>query len=93
MGAEEAERSGLVSRIIATEHLIAESLKAARTVAGQSQIAAMMNNEMVNLPFDTTLTQGLISERRMFQILANTQDKIERMNSFVEKRKPNWTHR
>ena len=56
-------------------------------------MAAMINKEMVNLAFETTLEQGLLTERRLFQILTATADKAEGMAAFVEKREANWKHR
>ncbi|CAN5133710.1 enoyl-CoA hydratase [soil metagenome] len=93
MGAEEAERSGLVSRIVSPADLIDEAVKAAAVIAGMGQMAAMVNKEMVDMAFESTLTQGLTNERRMFQILVATEDKKEGMTAFVEKRPANWKHR
>jgi enoyl-CoA hydratase len=90
MGAEEAERSGLVSRIVPLADLLADALKTAETIASMPPLAAMMNKEMVNVAFETNLEQGLVSERRMFQILVATEDKQEGMAAFVEKRAGNW---
>jgi len=90
MGAEEAERSGLVSRIVPLADLVADALKTAATIASMPPLAAMMNKEMVNVAFETNLEQGLVSERRMFQILVATEDKQEGMAAFVEKRAGNW---
>ena len=93
MGAEEAERAGLVSRVVPAADLLDDALKTAATIAAMPPMAAMMNKEMVNLAFETTLTQGLIGERRMFQILAATEDKKEGMAAFVEKRPGVWKGR
>ncbi|MET0239216.1 MAG: enoyl-CoA hydratase-related protein [Sphingobium sp.] len=93
MGAEEAERSGLVSRVVPATDLLTEALKAAATIASMGQMAAMINKEMVDMAFETTLTQGLYNERRMFQILVGTEDKKEGMEAFVAKRPAVWKHR
>ncbi|MCW2370225.1 enoyl-CoA hydratase-related protein [Sphingobium sp. B11D3D] len=91
MDAEEAERAGLVARIVPADDLLDEALKAAEAVAAMPPLAVMANKELVNLAFETTLTQGLVSERRIFQLLASTEDKAEGMAAFVEKRRPEWT--
>lgn len=93
MDAVEAERAGLVSRIVPLADLLAEALKAAATIAAMPPMAAMVNKEMVNAAFETTLDQGLLFERRAFQILTATDDKIEGMKAFVEKRPGVWTGR
>jgi enoyl-CoA hydratase len=93
MDAVEAERAGLVSRIVPLADLLAEALKAAATIAAMPPMAAMVNKEMVNAAFETTLDQGLLFERRAFQILTATEDKAEGMKAFVEKRPGVWTGR
>jgi len=93
MGAEEAERAGLVARVVPAEQLLDDALKTAETIASMPMMAAMINKEMVNLAFETTLEQGLLTERRLFQILTATADKAEGMAAFVEKREANWKHR
>jgi len=93
MDAAEAERSGLVSRVVPHETLLDEALKAAETIAAMPPLAAMINKEMVNVAFETTLDQGLLAERRMFQILTATEDKTEGMTAFVEKRAGVWKGR
>ncbi|WP_179506337.1 MULTISPECIES: enoyl-CoA hydratase-related protein [unclassified Sphingomonas] len=93
MDAAEAERGGLVSRVVPHGDLLAEALKAAQTIAAMPPLAALMNKEMVNLAFETTLDQGLLAERRMFQVLTATQDKAEGMKAFVEKRPGVWQGR
>jgi len=93
MKADEAERAGLVSRVVALDVLLDEALKAAEAIAGMAPLAAMMNKEMVNTAFETTLDQGLTAERRMFQILTATEDKAEGMAAFVEKRPGVWKGR
>lgn len=93
MDAVEAERAGLVSRIVPLADLLAEALKAAATIAAMPPMAAMVNKEMVNAAFETTLDQGLLFERRAFQILTATEDKAEGMKAFIEKRPGVWTGR
>ena len=93
MGAEEAERSGLVARVVPAAELLDDALKTAETIAAMPPMAAMINKEMVNAAFETTLAQGLLIERRMFQILTATEDKAEGMKAFVEKRPGNWKGR
>ena len=93
MGAEEAERSNLVARVVPHEELIAESLKTAATIAAMPPMAAIANKEMVNSAFETSLDQGLIVERRIFQILAASEDKAEGMKAFIEKREGQWKGR
>jgi enoyl-CoA hydratase len=90
MDAAEAERAGLVSRVVPAAELMAEALKAAEAIAAMPPLAAMMNKEMVDMAFETTLETGLLMERRMFQILTATEDKTEGMTAFVEKRPGVW---
>ena len=93
MNAEEAERAGLVARIIPAADLLDEAMKSAATIAAMPPLAAMVNKEMVNAAYETTLDQGLLHERRLFQILTATEDKVEGMNAFIEKRDGNWKGR
>lgn len=93
MDAAEAERSGLVTRIVPVAELVEDALKTAATIATMPPMAAMINKEMVNLAFEATLAQGLVTERRLFQILTATEDKREGMAAFVEKRPGNWKGR
>lgn len=93
MDAREAESCSLVARVVAHEELMEEALKAATTIASMPPLAAMANKEMVNVAFETTLDQGILFERRAFQILTATEDKAEGMSAFVEKRKPGWKGR
>ena len=93
MDAEEAERSGLVARVVQHESLVDEAVKTATLIASMPPMAAMMNKEMVNVAFETTLDTGILMERRMFQVLCGTEDKTEGMTAFVEKRPGNWTGR
>ena len=93
MDAAEAERSGLVSRIVPTAQLLEEALKTAAAIASMPPMAAMVNKEMVNIAFETGLAQGILTERRLFQILTATEDKAEGMSAFVEKRAGAWRGR
>ena len=93
MGAEEAERSNLVVRVVPHDELLADALKTAATIASKPPMAAIANKEMVNAAFETSLEQGLIVERRIFQILAASEDKKEGMAAFVEKRDGKWKGR
>jgi enoyl-CoA hydratase len=87
MDAEEAERAGLVSRVVPAASLLEDALKTAQTIAEMPPLAAIANKEMVNTAFETTLAQGLLFERRLFHGLCATEDKAEGMSAFVEKRK------
>ena len=91
MGAEEAERSGLVARVVPAGQLIDEAMKTAETIAAMSPIAAVANKEMVNAAFEMSLSQGINFERRLFHGLFGTEDQKEGMAAFVEKRPGNWT--
>ncbi|MBU0556965.1 MAG: enoyl-CoA hydratase/isomerase family protein [Alphaproteobacteria bacterium] len=93
MDAEEAERAGLVARIVPADDLLDEAIKAAEAIAAMPPLATIANKELVNLAFETTLAQGLTSERRIFQLLASTEDKAEGMAAFIEKRAPAWKGR
>ncbi|MCB2059724.1 MAG: enoyl-CoA hydratase/isomerase family protein [Novosphingobium sp.] len=93
MDATEAESAGLVARIVPHDELLDTVLGIAAEIAAMPRVAVMVNKEMVNAAFETVLEQGLLFERRMWQILAATEDKTEGMNAFVEKREANWKHR
>ena len=93
MDAAEAERSGLVSRILPLADLVPEALKAAATIAGFSRPAVMMAKEAVNRAYETTLAEGIRFERRVFHSTFATQDQKEGMAAFVEKRSPHFTNR
>ena len=90
MGAEEAERSGLVAKVVPAESLLEEALKTAETIAGMAPLAAIATKEMVNAAFEMTLAQGINFERRLFHGLFGTEDQKEGMAAFVEKRAGNW---
>ena len=93
MDAAEAERAGLVSRIVPAADLIDEALKAAATIAGFSRPAVLMTKETVNRAFETTLAEGLRFERRLFHSMFATEDQKEGMSAFVEKRPPQFKNR
>ncbi|KNB53167.1 enoyl-CoA hydratase [Streptomyces caatingaensis] len=93
MDAAEAERAGLVSRIVPADDLLAEALAVADTVAGMSAPVAMMAKEAVNRSFETTLAEGVHFERRLFHAVFATADQKEGMSAFVDKRPPEFTHR
>ena len=86
MDAAEAERCGLVSRVVAADKLIEEALKAADTIASMSLTATMMTKESINRSFETTLGEGIRFERRVFHAMFATDDQKEGMAAFVEKR-------
>jgi enoyl-CoA hydratase len=93
MGAEEAERAGLVSRIVPADQLLDEALKTAETIAAKSLPVAMIAKEAVNRALETTLAEGVRFERRVFHSLFALEDQKEGMAAFVEKREPNFQHR
>jgi enoyl-CoA hydratase len=93
MDAQEAERSGLVSRVVPLNQLQAEALKTATKIASMSLPATLMTKEAVNQSQETSLTQGVLFERRAFQSAFAMKDQKEGMNAFIEKRKPVWKHR
>lgn len=93
MDAAEAERSGLVSRVVPAERLIEEAIAAAAKIAGQSPLAAMMNKEMVQAAYEMTLSAGVNFERRLFHSLFAFEDQKEGMAAFIEKRKPQFRGR
>ena len=86
MDAEEAERSGLVSRVVPAKKLLSEARTAAEKITEKSQIAAIAAKDAVNRAFETTLAEGLNYERRVFQSLFATEDQAEGMAAFTEKR-------
>jgi enoyl-CoA hydratase len=92
MDATEAERAGLVSRVVPLEKLMEEALGAALMICEFSQIALMAAKESVNRAFEGGLADGIMFERRMFHALFATNDQKEGMDAFVNKRKPNFTH-
>jgi enoyl-CoA hydratase len=93
MDAAEAERAGLVSRVVPLADLIPEALKAAQTIAGMSLPIAMMTKESVNRSYETTLAEGVRFERRLFHSMFATEDQKEGMAAFVEKRPAQFKHK
>jgi enoyl-CoA hydratase len=91
--AVEAERCGLVSRVVANDKLLEEALKLADKIAAQSRPAVLAAKEAINRAFETTLAEGVRFERRLFHALFSTEDQKEGMAAFVEKRKPQFKHR
>ena len=86
MDSAEAERAGLVSRVVPADRLLDEALKAAETIASMSLPIAMMTKEAVNRSYETTLAEGVRFERRVFHAMFATKDQKEGMAAFVEKR-------
>lgn len=93
MDAEEAERSGLVSRVVSAKSLMEEARGAAEKIAEKSIISAMAAKEAVNRAYETTLSEGLLYERRLFHALFATEDQSEGMAAFSEKRTPQFRDR
>jgi enoyl-CoA hydratase len=93
MGAEEAERSGLVARVVPAAELLDEAMNTAEAIAAMPPIAAVAVKEMVNAAFEIPLGQGIRFERRLFHGLFGTEDQKEGMAAFVEKRPGNWKGR
>src|SRR6476661_211000 len=93
MGAEEAERAGLVAKVVPAADLLDEALKTAEAIAAMPPIAAIAVKEMVNAAFEIPLGQGIRFERRLFHGLFGTEDQKEGMTAFVEKRPGNWKGR
>jgi len=93
MGAEEAESSGLVSRVVAVGDLMDEAMAAASSIAEKSLPIAIMTKEAVNAAYETSLAQGIRFERRVFHSQFATEDQTEGMAAFVEKRTPHFKNR
>jgi len=93
MDAAEAERSGLVSRVVPAERLLDEALAVAGKIAEMSRPAVLMAKEAINRAYETTLAEGVRFERRVFHSLFATEDQKEGMAAFVEKRKPRFKNR
>ena len=90
MDAGEAERSGLVARVVPADQLLDEALKIAAQIAAMAPLAAVATKEMVNAAFETGLAQGIVFERRLFHGLFGTEDQKEGMAAFVDKREAEW---
>ncbi len=93
MDAAEAERAGLVSRVVSADKLIDEALACAAQIAEFSLPSVMMAKEAVNRAYESPLAEGMLFERRLFHALFATEDQKEGMAAFVEKRKPKFRHR
>jgi enoyl-CoA hydratase len=93
MDAAEAERAGLVARVIPAADLMAQAMATASQVAGMSRPSAMMTKDAVNHAYEMTLAEGLVYERRLFHSLFATADQKEGMAAFVEKRAASFSHR
>ncbi len=93
MDAAEAERAGLVSRVVPAKDLVKEAMAAARKIAEKSALAAMVVKESVNRAYETTMREGLLFERRVFNSLFATEDQKEGMSAFAEKRTPQFRDR
>jgi enoyl-CoA hydratase len=93
MDAAEAERAGLVARVVAADRLMDEALAAADAIAGHSLPAVMMAKEAINRAYEAPLAEGMLFERRLFHSLFGTEDQKEGMSAFVDKRPPQFRHR
>jgi enoyl-CoA hydratase len=93
MGAEEAERSGLVAKVVPAANLLEEALETAELIAGMAPLAAIAAKEQVNAAFEMSLAQGINYERRLFHGLFGTEDQKEGMAAFVAKRPAEWKGR
>jgi enoyl-CoA hydratase len=93
MGAEEAERAGLVAKVVPAASLLEEALKTAELIASMAPLAAIATKEQVNAAFEMSLAQGINYERRLFHGLFGSEDQKEGMSAFVAKRKAEWTGR
>ena len=93
MDAQEAERAGLVARVVAPDKLLDEALASATVIAGYSLPSVLMAKEAINRAYELPLAEGMLFERRLFHSLFATGDQKEGMAAFVEKRPPNFSHR
>ncbi|HEX5210525.1 MAG TPA: enoyl-CoA hydratase [Pseudolabrys sp.] len=93
MDAAEAERAGLVARVVPAANLMDEAMKVAETIASMSLPSVISAKEAVNRAFEASLQEGVLFERRVFQALFATDDQKEGMKAFVEKRKPVWKNK
>ncbi|WP_138515525.1 enoyl-CoA hydratase [Limnobacter alexandrii] len=93
MDAAEAERAGLVSRVVPADKCLDEAIEAATVIAAYSNPSVMMAKESINRAFESSLSEGMLFERRMFHSLFATEDQKEGMTAFVEKRKPDFKNK
>jgi enoyl-CoA hydratase len=93
MDATEAERAGLVSRVVPAAELLEEAIKVGERIASMSQPMVMLTKEAVNRAYESTLAEGLLYERRLFHSTFASEDQKEGMAAFVEKRQPDFTNR
>jgi enoyl-CoA hydratase len=93
MDAAEAERAGLVARVVPLAELMNEAMKSAQKISAASQPAAMIVKECIKTAYETTLTEGIHFERRLFHAMFATEDQKEGMGAFAEKRKPAFKDR
>jgi enoyl-CoA hydratase len=93
MDAAEAERAGLVSRIVPNDKLMAEAMAVAEKIASYSLPVVMMIKESVSRAYESSLSEGVLFERRLFHAAFALEDQKEGMAAFVEKRKPGFKHR
>lgn len=93
MDAAEAEKSGLVARVVPAANLMDEAMKVADTIANMSLPSVLAAKEAVNRAFESGLSEGVVFERRIFQALFATEDQKEGMKAFVEKRAPKWKNK
>jgi len=93
MDAEEAERAGLVSRVVPAADLVEEAVKTAEKIAGMSRPVTALTKEAVNRSYETTLAEGIRFERRLFHSLFALEDQKEGMAAFIDKRKPSFKHK
>ncbi|MCY1523079.1 putative enoyl-CoA hydratase echA8 [compost metagenome] len=93
MDAQEAERCGLVSRVVPAGRVLDEALQVATQIAGLSEVAVKLNKEAVERAFETTLAEGVRFERRLLHASFGSEDRKEGMSAFLEKRRPEWRHR
>jgi len=93
MDAAEAERAGLVSRVVPADRCLDEAIEAATVIAAYSNPSVMMAKESINRAFEASLSEGVLFERRLFHSLFATDDQKEGMTAFVEKRKPNFKNK